>query len=138
MTDDASYLGRGWAFPPEFGPNGAEVAMVAAEEDISESLTILFGTALGERVMRQDYGCELSHYLFEEVDQSLLTSIESAVSDAILYHEPRIRLDGVDVAESADTPGQMTISVRYTVRANNTRFNLVYPFYLNETVGSRP
>jgi len=111
---------------------------VAAEEDISESLTILFGTAPGERVMRQDYGCELSRYLFEEVDQSLLTSIRSTVSDAILYYEPRIRLDGVDVAESADTPGQMTISVRYTVRANNTRFNLVYPFYLNEAVGPRP
>jgi phage baseplate assembly protein W len=111
---------------------------VAAEEDISESLTILFGTAPGERVMRQDYGCELSRYLFEEVDQTLLTSIRSTVSDAILYYEPRIRLDGVDVAESADTPGQMTISVRYTVRANNTRFNLVYPFYLNEAVGPRP
>ena len=137
MTGEAAYLGRGWAFPPEFGPGGAEVAMVAGEQDIAQSLIILFGTALGERVMREDYGCDLSRYLFEEVDQSLLTSIRSAVSDAILYYEPRIRLDGVDVAESADTPGQMTISVRYTVRANNTRFNLVYPFYLNEAVGQQ-
>ena len=137
MTGDATYLGRGWAFPPEFGPGGAEVAMVAGEQDIAESLIILFGTVLGERVMRQDYGCELSRYLFEEVDQSLLTSIRGAVSDAILNYEPRIRLDGVDV-EAADVPGQITIGVRYTVRANNTRFNLVYPFYLNEAEGRRP
>jgi phage baseplate assembly protein W len=138
MTGDATYLGRGWAFPPEFGPGGAEVAMVAGEEDISQSLTILFGTALGERVMREDYGCELSHYMFEEVDQALLTSIRGAVTDAILYHEPRIRLDGVEVVENGDSPGQITIGVRYTLRANNTRFNLVYPFYLNEAAGRLP
>ena len=135
MTADAAYLGRGWAFPPEFGPNGSEVAMVAGEEDIAQSLTILFGTALGERVMRETYGCDLSRYMFEEMDQSLLTSISGAVSDAILYHEPRIRLDGVDATVDDRAAGLVLISVRYTVRASNTRFNMVYPFYLVETAG---
>ena len=138
MTGDASFLGRGWSFPPEFGPNGAEVAMVAGEEDIAQSLAILFGTALGERVMRETYGCDLSRYMFEEVDQSLLTSISGAVSDAILYHEPRIRLDGVDVSESDQTEGLILIAVRYAVRASNTRFNMVYPFYLTEAAGRVP
>ena len=138
MTGDATFLGRGWSFPPEFGPNGAEVAMVAGEEDIAQSLAILFGTALGERVMRETYGCDLSRYLFEEVDQSLLTSISGAVSDAILYYEPRIRLDGVDVSESDQTEGLILIAVRYAVRASNTRFNMVYPFYLTEAAGRVP
>jgi len=138
MTGDASFLGRGWSFPPEFGPNGAEVAMVAGEEDIAQSLSILFGTALGERVMRETYGCDLSRYMFEEVDQSLLTSISGAVSDAILYYEPRIRLDGVDVSESDQTEGLILIAVRYVVRASNTRFNMVYPFYLTEAAGRTP
>ena len=138
MTGDAAFLGRGWAFPPEFGPGGAEVAMVAGEEDIAQSLSILFATALGERVMRETYGCDLSRYMFEEVDQSLLTSISGAVSDAILYHEPRIRLDGVEVTESNQTEGLILIAVRYAVRANNTRFNLVYPFYLTEAAGRAP
>jgi len=138
MTSNAAYLGRGWAFPPEFGPGGAEVAMVAGEEDIAQSLTILFGTALGERVMREDFGCDLSRYMFEEIDQALLTSIRDAVSDAILYHETRIRLDGVDVAKNGETPGLIVIAVRYTIRANNTRFNMVYPFYINEAVRPQP
>ena len=138
MTGDATFLGRGWSFPPEFGPNGAEVAMVAGEEDIAQSLTILFGTALGERVMRETYGCDLSRYMFEEVDQSLLTSISGAVADAILYYEPRIRLDGVDVSESDQTEGLILIAVRYAVRASNTRFNMVYPFYLTEAAGRTP
>ena len=135
MTADAAFLGRGWAFPPEFGPNGSDVTTVAGEEDVAQSLTILFGTALGERVMRGTYGCELTRYMFEEMDQSLLTSINSAVSDAILYHEPRIRLDGVDAEIDDRASGRVLISVRYTVRANNTRFNMVYPFYLIETTG---
>jgi len=138
MTGDATFLGRGWSFPPEFGPNGAEVAIVAGEEDIAQSLSILFGTALGERVMRETYGCDLSRYMFEEVDQSLLTSISGAVSDAILYYEPRIRLDGVDVSESDQTEGLILIAVRYAVRASNTRFNMVYPFYLTEAAGRVP
>ena len=135
MTGNAAFLGRGWSFPPEFGPGGAEVAMVAGEEDIAQSLTILFGTALGERVMRESYGCDLSRYMFEEVDQSLLTSISGAISDAILYHEPRIRLDGVEASASDQADGLILIAVRYTVRANNTRFNMIYPFYLIEAAG---
>ena len=135
MTGDATFLGRGWSFPPEFGPGGAEVAMVAGEEDIAQSLAILFGTALGERVMREAYGCDLSRYMFEEMDQALLTSISSAVSDAILYHEPRIRLDGVEATVDDRAAGLVLISVRYTVRSHNTRFNMVYPFYLIERTG---
>ncbi|HEX3349525.1 MAG TPA: GPW/gp25 family protein [Acetobacteraceae bacterium] len=128
----AAFLGRGWGFPPAFGTGGQEVAMVAGEEDISQSLRIIFATELGERVMRDDFGCDLRRYVFEEMDNTLLTKIGAAVSDAILYHEARIRLDGVDVSESGQTPGLIAIAVTYTVRSSNTRFNLVYPFYLQE------
>jgi phage baseplate assembly protein W len=129
---NAAFLGRGWSFPPSFGQGGQEVAMVAGEEDIAQSLHIIFATALGERVMRGDFGCELNQYMFEEIDNTLLTKLSSAVSDAILYHEPRVRLDDVGVFEDDETAGLMTISVHYTVRATNTRFNLVYPFHLLE------
>ncbi|NPU13615.1 GPW/gp25 family protein [Bradyrhizobium sp. 83012] len=138
MTASAGYLGRGWAFPPQFGPNGSDVAMVAGDDDIVQSLTILFGTALGERVMRQDFGCDVSRYMFEEIDQTLLTSIREAVSDAILYHETRIRLDGVDVSTDGQTPGLVLIAIRFTVRTNNSRFNMVYPYYLNEATRAVP
>ena len=132
VDSSTSFLGRGWSFPPAFGAGGREVAMVAGEEDIAQSLRIISATALGERVMRDDFGCDLYSYVFEEVDNTLLTRIGSAVSDAILYHEPRVKLEGVDVSESGGTPGLVAISVTYTIRASNTRFNMVYPFYLVE------
>ena len=108
------------------------MATVADAEDIQQSLQILFATEPGERILRESFGCGLRRFVFEAVDQTLLTTVRSAVSDAILYFEPRIRLDSVDVTESADTAGLLRISIEYTIRTTHSRYNMVYPFYVNE------
>lgn len=138
MANEQSFLGTGWSFPPTFtldertGAGGAGVEMVTGPADIHQSLQILLATGLGERVMQEDYGCELSSVLFEEIDQGLLNSLNRLISDAILYHEPRITLDDLDVSESEREPGLLLIRLDYTIRGTNSRFNMVYPFYLNE------
>lgn len=132
MSSGNSFLGTGWSFPPSFSKNGADVEMVSGVEDIHQSLQILLSTRVGERIMQEDYGCDLSSVLFEEMDQGLINSITSLVSDAILYHEPRIKLDSLDVSESKTQQGLLLISIEYTVQSTNSRFNMVYPFYLNE------
>src|SRR5258707_576837 len=131
MTDQ-SFLGTGWSFPPSFSLGGADVALVSGTEDIHQSLQILLSTRLGERVMQDEFGCALDAVLFEEVDQGLVNSLNTLVSDAILYHEPRITLDNVDVSDSGIDQGLLLISIEYTVRSTNSRFNMVYPFYINE------
>ncbi len=130
MTDQ-EFLGKGWSFPPTFTQGGADLNMVSGAEDIHESLQILFSTRLGERVMQDDYGCDLQTLLFEEIDQNLLNALNSLISNAILYHEPRIKLDKLDMAESEDDPGLLLISLEYTIRSTNSRFNMVYPFYIS-------
>lgn len=132
MANEGAFLGRGWAFPPGFSAGGAEVEMVAGAEDIHESLQILLATQPGERVMQEKYGCELSELLFEEIDEGLINSISQLVSDAILYHEPRIELERLRVSESPTEPGKLQISMDYTIRGSNSRFNMVYPFYVKE------
>lgn len=129
---DQSFLGTGWSFPPTFNGRGANVELVSGLEDIHQSLQILLSTQLGERVMQDQFGCDLHHLLFEEVDQNLVNSITSMVTDAILYHEPRIALDKLDVSQSETRQGLLLISIEYTVRSTNSRFNMVYPFYINE------
>ena len=54
MQEDKSFLGRGWAFPPEFLETSGrgEVKMVEAVDDINQSLEILLATSLGERVLQ--------------------------------------------------------------------------------------
>jgi phage baseplate assembly protein W len=132
MDGDRSFLGTGWHFPPAFSAGGAEVEMVSGVADIHQSLQILLSTRLGERVMQEGFGCDLNHVLFEEIDQGLVNTLTRMISDAILYHEARITLDRLDVSESVDQPGLLSISIEYTVRSTNSRFNMVYPFYINE------
>jgi phage baseplate assembly protein W len=93
MANDASFLGTGWSFPPTFTEGGADVATVFDAEDIHQSLQILFATSLGERVMQDDYGCDLGRFLFEEIDRSLINSLTGLVSDAILFLRTPDRLE---------------------------------------------
>ena len=129
---DASFLGKGWGFPPGFSQNGRDVLQVSEQEDIQQSLFILLCTAQGERIMREDFGCDLQRFMFEEISQSLINSLTRLITDAVLYYEPRIVLNAVDIDDSEQYQGLINISIDYTIRSTNSRFNLVYPFYLNE------
>ena len=131
MPDDTPFLGTGWSFPPAFVKGRASVVTVHGTDDIRESLQILLSTSLGERVMRPSYGCDLRIDLFDNLDNSLRAYLRDKVRTAILYHEPRIRLDDVSV-QSNGLDGRVDISVTYTVQATNTRHNIVYPYYLEE------
>ena len=130
--DDPSFLGTGWSFPPAFARGGSAVEMASGAEDIEQSLTILLGTSLGERTLQEGFGCDLSRYLFEEVSHELVNHLTSLISDAILYHEPRIELDDLAISQSDAVEGLLLISLYYTIPTTNTRYNMVYPFYLHE------
>ncbi len=127
-----SFLGTGWSFPPEFGPGGAELAVVSDVDDIHQSLTILLATASGERPMQEPFGCNLDAELFAEIDHALVNRITSMITDAILRYETRIDLLDVDVSTEASTAGVLRVALDYRVLETNSRYNMVFPFYLNE------
>ena len=106
--------------------------MASGTDDIEQSLVILLQTRLGERTLQEDFGCEMSGFLFEEIDGRLINRITSLISNAILYFESRITLDKLDIDRSNAVDGLLLINIAYTVRSTNTRYNMVYPFYLNE------
>ena len=132
-----SFLGTGWSFPPTFDLQSQTVELVNDIEDIKQSLNILLSTSLGERIMQPDYGCNLNDYMFEAMNNSLIGIIKHHVETAILFYEPRILVDNVDVAaEFSDRiEGRITITVSYTIPETNSRFNYVYAYYLKEASG---
>lgn len=135
MNSNKEYLGKGWSFPPAFDKESKTTTMVSAEKDIEQSLEILLSTSLGERVMQPDYGCNLKDYQFESVDNSLLGFLKDLVERAILYYEPRIKLERVDITEGDSFDligGLLKITVSYEIEGTNTRYNYVYDFYLRE------
>jgi len=126
------FLGRGWSFPPTFDRNISGVEMLEEADDIASSLEILLSTLQGERVMLPQYGCNLDELLFEGLDTRMKTLLADKIESAVLYHEPRIELENVILSENDDVEGVVTISIDYRVKTTNSRFNLVFPYYLQE------
>jgi len=134
MVDSTSFLGTGWGFPPTFEIKRKSVVMVSDVEDICQSLKILLNTRLGERVMQPSYGASLKDQVFEPMNASIVTFIDDLVRTAIIYHEPRIEVNEVSVTPE-QIEGILRISIDFTVRTTNTRFNIVFPFFLAESGG---
>ena len=129
MALEDPFIGTGWSFPPGF-ENG-RTATTGGLTSISDSLRIITGTALGERVMRPEFGCALDEEVFGVMNSNRLTWIENLIRRAILLHEPRIDAERITI--TPDQPeGRLVIEVIYTVRGANSRFNTVFPFYLQE------
>jgi phage baseplate assembly protein W len=128
----ASFLGTGWSFPPAFAAGGAALALASDVDKVHQSLAVLLMTRPGERPLTETFGCDLDAALFAEADQALINRLSTVISDAILRHEPRVVLRGVDVTQSDADPGLLRVQVDYAIPGTNSRFNLVFPFYLNE------
>lgn len=132
------FIGTGWSFPPTFSRSLLGVEMVGGIEDIRESLRILFSTALGERVMLPDYGCDLWRMVYRGLTTTLTTELEDMVEQAIVLWEPRIDLVSVSAVRDPDRDGLVNIAVEFAVRRTNTRSNFVYPFLLGEATLAKP
>jgi len=126
------FLGRGWSFPPAFSPIIKSVEMLENEADIASSLEILLTTSPGERVMIPDYGCNLDELVFEALDTTTKTLVADKIESAILYFEPRIDVEKVNLDSSRELEGVVLIELVYRVRTTNSRFNFVFPFYKQE------
>ncbi|MES2108667.1 MAG: GPW/gp25 family protein [Bacteroidota bacterium] len=132
MALSKSFLGTGWGFPPAFSNKSVTVGMLSDEADIESSLQILLSTRKGERVLRPDYGCNLDELVFEPLTTTFETYIKDLIATAILYYEPRIDVNKINLDDSGVYEGRIVISIDYTVRSTNSRFNFVYPFFKTE------
>ena len=125
------FLGIGWSFPVRPAPSG-DVEMAAFEEDIRQAVLLILETAQGERVMRPEFGAGLHKLLFEPLNNTTMALAQHHVEQALIRWEPRIDLMEVSVTASGAVRNRLDIEIQYKVRATNTFYNLVYPFYLQE------
>ncbi|WP_017497862.1 GPW/gp25 family protein [Flavobacterium sp. WG21] len=132
METDQAFLGTGWSFPPEFKKTTRATVMISDEEDIKSSLEILLSTKIGERIMVPKYGCNIDELLFEPLTTTLKTYVSELIRTAILYHEPRIDVEKIDISQGDDLNGELLVALDYRIRATNSRTNMVYPFYKQE------
>jgi uncharacterized protein len=126
------FQGRGWSFPPVFNRHIPGVEMTEKVDDIVSSLEILMTTMPGERVMLPDYGCGMEDLIFESLDTRLKTLLADKIESTILYFEPRIEVENVELDSSRELEGVVLIEIIFRVKATNSRFNFVFPYYKQE------
>ncbi|MEP6620358.1 MAG: GPW/gp25 family protein [bacterium] len=129
------FLGVGTGFPFAIDPATGGLARAAFEESVRQAIIVILGTAKGERVMRPDFGCGIHDLVFANVNAATIGRIVREVHESLLRLEPRIDVTLVDVNPGA-TNNVLFIDIDYEVRATNTAFNLVYPFYLQQGTGA--
>lgn len=127
----AQFLGQGWAFPITVDEHGS-VAATAYEDAVRQSIWLILSTAPGERVMRPDFGAGLADLVFAPNSPATQGVVGSTVKAALVEWEPRIDVLGVAVTADPAQPTRLLVEVDYAVRATSSRFNLVYPFYLQQ------
>lgn len=126
-----AFLGRGWSFPVTFSKTSRQVVMLEAEEDVKNSIEILLQTTLGERIMQPEFGASMDQHVFDSISTSFRTFITEQIRIAIVKNEPRAELITVEYEEDI-TGGKIDLLINYLVRGTNSRYNIVYPFYLIE------
>ena len=125
-----AFLGIGWSFPVK--PVGGSLQFTAYEDDVEEAIQIILLTEAGERPMLPEFGGGLRRFLFEPNSPATCHAMERVVRAALIDWEPRIDIDRVEVTSDDVQPNLLLIHVDYVVRATNSFYNRVYPFYLLE------
>lgn len=130
------HIGKGVAFPVQVNVQ-ANLRLSADITNIEESIRIILGTKLGERVYRPDFGSRLDELVFAPMNTETLLLIRLYVEEALVRWEPRILLDriAVEVAALANPisgleQGRLNINIEYHPKDTHEYRSLVYPFYL--------
>jgi uncharacterized protein len=120
---------RSWRFrvPPYDAPPGEPVGLVmdpagaidtvADDEAIRQSLLLLISTRPGERVMRPEYGCDLSRLVFSPNDDTTAGLAIHFVRQAVERWEPRVEVLHVDANRDPEEATRLEIVLDYRVRA---------------------
>jgi phage baseplate assembly protein W len=120
---DDEITGRGLAFPLRLGVAGlAESAGLARVE---QSIHVILGTQVGERVMRPDFGSRLRGLVFAPNTSATADLARFYATESLTRWEPRIDLLEIRVTNDGGR-GLLRIEVRYQLRATQTPHTLVH------------
>jgi phage baseplate assembly protein W len=130
VNEMRDFLGRGWNFP--IRPAAGGLTLISGAEKVRQSIWLILSTAAGERLMLPEFGCGIHDLVFEANTAALRGLVQRKVREALLRYEPRIDVMDVEVEAPLEGRNYLLVRIEYRIRDNNTLFNLVYPFFLNQ------
>ncbi|MGD1852666.1 MAG: GPW/gp25 family protein [Leptolyngbyaceae cyanobacterium] len=132
LKKELDLLEEGWGFPMRITVQGG-FQRSQEYRNLEESIVIILGTRLGERVYRPGFGSRLHELVFAPLNDETLLLAQIYAREALQQWEPRIIIESVTATPLLDT-ASLSIAVHYRVRSTHHRRSLVYPFYLTPSV----
>lgn len=130
--DKGKFTKTGWPFLPLIVDSGARMEEITYDQDIRESLRILFTTLPGERIGHPLYGCDLLQFMFKPVNNSLLSNMDDTITTAITLYESRIVIIDLIIQVNSVEWQQIDIELIYALSPTSSRYNMTIPFYIME------
>lgn len=93
---------------------------------LRSSAKLLLTTAVGERLMRPDYGTRLRGLIFDPSDGFTRDAVQSEITRAFAEHEPRLAV--VDVSVAGVGTRAVTVDVKFQSRLDNRTIALSAAF----------
>ena len=112
-------------------PVSDDLVTVKDNAAITQSITALLLTNMGERLFQPEFGSDLRSLLFEPLDYGAAALIKSKISDCITRYEPRVFVNEVICYPDMDSDGY-NVELHYTIIGRNDR-PVAQEFFLERT-----
>lgn len=88
----------------------------ADDKSIRDVMLNILLTRPGERLQRPDFGAGLLNFVHQPNNETTRNLIAGVVRKSLAQWEPRVLVDGVDVAPSPTSVAEVHINIRYRTR----------------------
>lgn len=101
---------------PKFNkhPINGDLPTIKNEDAIKQAVKHIVLTVRGEKLFRPFFGSSINTALFENFNPVLVDDIALSIEDALLAHEPRVKVQEVEVLEDIDT-NSLDITINYKI-----------------------
>lgn len=101
---------------PKFNkhPINGDLPTIKNEDAIKQAVKHIILTVRGEKMFRPFFGSSINTALFENFNPVLVDDIALSIEDALLAHEPRVKVEEVEVLEDIDA-NSLDITVNYKI-----------------------
>lgn len=131
MVDRVSVM---LALPFRVDESGAIATTTDPNEQLTHRVFSVLATALGDRVMRPNYGWDFNSFLFEPIDGIDEKHMLRLAQNALSSWEPQANLIGAHFEKTDEA--QMSVSLFYTPAGSDTVITSVLSFGSSDSTGA--
>lgn len=128
------FLGVGMKFPPQIDPATGRVMTVAEDRSVRESIYLILMTRKTERLVRPWFGSQIDSYVFMDTGYTMLNMVATELHDLIMSQEPRVSDVDINIEPQLES-GRLIFNIGFVVASTHTRDSLVFPYYLDSSIG---